>query len=164
MSFTRLSPDSMDQAKVPRLCITPLGLPVVPEVYMMVANSSALRTGDSVMGAVLARISSHFGQPQGGASGIATQRNVVATPAFIPSQPSSLPMNNSLASLCSRIWRTVSAAKVGYSGTETPPAIQMAQSAIIHQAVFLEIIATRSPGWMPRLFRWAAMRRVWSST
>ena len=29
------------QAKLPKLCITPLGAPVVPEVYMMVDMSSA---------------------------------------------------------------------------------------------------------------------------
>ena len=45
MAVTRLRPDAMPQAKVPKLCITPLGAPVVPEVYMMVAMSSAARSG-----------------------------------------------------------------------------------------------------------------------
>ena len=31
-SLTRFSQEVMDQAKVPKLCITPLGMPVVPEV------------------------------------------------------------------------------------------------------------------------------------
>ena len=31
-SGTRFRPDVIDQAKVPKLCITPLGMPVVPEV------------------------------------------------------------------------------------------------------------------------------------
>ena len=31
-------PAATDQAKVAKLCITPLGAPVVPEVYMMVAE------------------------------------------------------------------------------------------------------------------------------
>ncbi len=41
------------------------------------------------------------------------------TPGFICAQPSSLPMKQALDSLCVRIWRTVSAANVGYKGTET---------------------------------------------
>ena len=28
-------PEVIDQAKVPKLCITPLGMPVVPDVYVM---------------------------------------------------------------------------------------------------------------------------------
>ena len=38
----------------------------------------------------------------------------------------------------------------------------MAKSVISHQAVFLLISATRSPGWMPWACRWLAMRRAWS--
>ena len=45
--------------------------------------------------------------------------SAVGTPGFIASQPSSLPTNTSLASLWVRIWRIVSAASVGYSGTDT---------------------------------------------
>ena len=68
------------------------------------------------------------------------------TPGFMPSQPSSLPTKQALASLCVRIWCTVSWASVGYSGTDTWPAIQIAQSAIIQCAVFLASIAMREPG------------------
>ncbi len=85
------------------------------------------------------------------------------TPPFMPPQPSSLPTNSSRASLCSRIWRTVSAASVGYSGTETCPAIQIAQSVIIQWAQFFEISAILLPGARPRPCRYAAMRRVSSS-
>ena len=40
----------------------------------------------------------------------------------------------------------VAGASVGYSGTETPPASQMAKSLINQWAVFLDMRATRSPG------------------
>jgi hypothetical protein len=50
----------IDQAKVPKLCITPLGMPVVPEVYMMVHSSSAGRTGLPASGAVPAMMSSQL--------------------------------------------------------------------------------------------------------
>jgi hypothetical protein len=83
-------------------------------------------------------------------------------PGFIPSQPSSLPTNSSRAPLCSRICRIVPAASVGYSGTDTPPAIQIAQSVISQWAVFLDSSATRSPGCTPMACRCAAMRRAWS--
>ncbi len=46
-------------------------------------------------------------------------------------------MKISFASLWSRIWRMLSGVSVGYSGTETWPAIQIARSANIHQALFL---------------------------
>ena len=58
----------------------------------------------------------------------------------------------------------VSAVSVGYSGTDTPPANQIEKSAISHQAVFLEISATRSPGCRPCALRCAAMRRAPSIT
>ena len=58
----------------------------------------------------------------------------------------------------------VPAASVGYSGTETQPAIQIAKSLISQCAVFFDSSATLSPGFRPRLCRWAAMRRVWSMT
>ena len=57
----RFSPDSTPQAKVAKLCITPLGVPVVPEVYMMVESSSPSRTGWPANGAVRAQMSSHPG-------------------------------------------------------------------------------------------------------
>jgi hypothetical protein len=41
------------------------------------------------------------------------------TPGSMVSQLSSLPMKQTLASLWARTWQTVSAAKVGYGGTET---------------------------------------------
>ena len=58
----------------------------------------------------------------------------------------------------------VPGASVGYSGTDTPPASQIAKSDIIQCAVFFEISATRSPGSMPCAFRCAAMRLAWSMT
>lgn len=69
-------------------------------------------------------------------------------------------MNNSFESLCSKMCCTVLAASVGYNGTETWPAIQIAQSAIIQCALFLASIAILLPGSKFRLFRCAAMRRV----
>ena len=53
------------------------------------------------------------GQSVAGESGSAMHGRPPGTPAFIVSQSSSLPTNSSRASLCSRIWRTVSAASVG---------------------------------------------------
>jgi hypothetical protein len=80
------------------------------------------------------------------------------------SQPSSLPTKQALASLWLRICWTVLAASVGYSGTETCPAIQIARSLISHQAQFFDRIATLDPGSHPWALRCAAMRRVWSAT
>ena len=57
-SVMRLRPASIAHAKLPKLCITPLGMPVVPEVYMMVARSAASRTGLPASGAVRPTISS----------------------------------------------------------------------------------------------------------
>ena len=50
-SGMRLSPSSTAAMKLPKVCITPLGAPVVPEVYMMVESSSAGRVGNSGNGA-----------------------------------------------------------------------------------------------------------------
>jgi len=51
----------MDQAKVAKLCITPLGMPVVPEVYMMVESSSPSRSGSPCSGGVRFTTSSQPG-------------------------------------------------------------------------------------------------------
>jgi hypothetical protein len=61
IASTRLRPAATDQANVAKLCITPFGAPVVPEVYMIVASSSPGRTGSPANGAVRATMSSHFG-------------------------------------------------------------------------------------------------------
>ena len=90
--------------------------------------------------------------------------NPAGTPGFMCSQPSSLPTNSTLAPECSRICAIVVGASVGYSGTETAPASQIAKSLIIQCAVFFEMMATRSPGCTPRLCRCVAMRRAWSQT
>ena len=58
MAVTRFRPDCTPQAKVSKLCITPLGAPVVPEVYMMVDSSPASRTGLPFRGSVLATMPS----------------------------------------------------------------------------------------------------------
>ena len=63
----------------------------------------------------------------------------------IASQPSSLPMKSSFASLCSRIWRTGPAARVAYNGTGTWPAIQAATSHISQCAIFFDRMAMRVP-------------------
>ena len=57
----RLRPDVIDQAKVSKLCITPFGLPVVPEVYISVESSSPSRTGLPCSGALRATMSSQVG-------------------------------------------------------------------------------------------------------
>ena len=58
----------------------------------------------------------------------------------------------------------VSAASVGYSGTDTWPAIQIAQSLISQWAQFFDRMAMRLPGGKPKDCRCAAMRRVSSIT
>jgi hypothetical protein len=160
----RLRAAPIDHAKAAKLCITPLGMPVVPDVYMMVASSSPSRTGLSASGGVRSMMLSHVGHSPAGASGRLMHGSESGTPAFIATQSSSLPTNSSFASLCSRIRRTVPAASVGYSGTETCPAIQIAKSAIIQCAVFFDHSAMHDPGASPRPFRCAAIRRVWSMT
>ena len=44
-----------------KLCITPLGMPVVPEVYMMVDSSAPSRTGSPASGAVPLTMASQLG-------------------------------------------------------------------------------------------------------
>jgi hypothetical protein len=61
IAVTRFRPLCTPQAKVPKLCITPLGAPVVPDVYMIVDSSSAGRTGSPAIGATLATMSSQPG-------------------------------------------------------------------------------------------------------
>ena len=56
----RLSPCSIMACKVPKLCITPFGLPVVPEVYITVHRFSAGRTTWPCSGACLPTMSDHF--------------------------------------------------------------------------------------------------------
>ena len=116
----------IDHAKVANECITPLGCPVVPDVYMMVASSSPSRVGWPASGAVFAMRSSHDSNGPAGASGVAMQGRPGGTPARMVDQSSSLPRISTRASLCSRILRTEPAASVGYRGTETWPAIQIA--------------------------------------
>ena len=67
-----------------------------------------------------------------------------------------------LAPLCSSTYFTVSADSVGKMATVVLPDIQMASSAMMKCAVFLDKIATRAPGSSPRDFRCVAMRRAWS--
>ena len=85
----------------------------------------------------------------GGESGSATRSTPGGSPGSIAGKPSSLPTKTSFAPLCSRILRMLSGVSVGYTGTDTWPASQMARSAISHQAVFLEKMATRLPGSHP---------------
>ena len=85
-------------------------------------------------------------------------------PAFMFSQPSSLPRKQAAASLWVRIWPMLAGASVGYKGTDTQSAIQMARSLISHQAQFFDRMATLDPGARPKVLRWAAMRRTWSPT
>ena len=83
---------------------------------MMVASSSPGRTGSPWSGAVLAMISSHRGQLFFASlrrERMADARQAGGTPSSMRSQPSSLPTNSSLDSLCSRIWRIVPVASVG---------------------------------------------------
>ena len=105
---------------------------------------------------------SQVGQSIAGESGRLILGRSAGTPSFISSQPSSLPMKTRRASLCSRTWRIVPAASVGYSGTDTYPAIQMAKSAMSQCAVFLAMSPMRDPGSKPSDLRYAAMRRDWS--
>ena len=58
----------------------------------------------------------------------------------------------------------VSAASVGYSGTETWPASQIAKSAISQCAVFFDSSAMFEPLGRPSDCRCAAMRRTSSIT
>ncbi len=162
-SVTRFRPASIAQAKFAKLCITPLGMPVVPEVYMMVARSAPSRSGLPGSGAVRATISSQRMSARAcasaGDSGKVTHGRPAGTPGRMVPQSSSLPRNSRRASQCCRICAMVPAASVGYSGTDTQPAIQIAKSAIIHQAQFFDRIAMREPGSQPCCCRKAAMRR-----
>ena len=88
----------------------------------------------------------------------------VGRPAFMFSQPSSLPRKQAAASLWVRIWPMLAGASVGYKGTDTQSAIQMARSLISHQAQFFDRIATFAPGSQPCALRCVAMRRTWSPT
>ncbi|MCY1440087.1 hypothetical protein D9M71_563470 [compost metagenome] len=68
-------------------------------------------------------------------------------------------MNASAASECSSTWATDSAVRLGYNGTETCPAIQIARSAMIQCAQFFEIRAIWLPCGSSRArSQWAAQR------
>ena len=82
------------------------------------------------------------------------------TPGRCAAQSSSLPANSSRASQWSRIERTDAAVSVGYSGTETWPAIQIARSAMIQWAQFFDTIAIAEPGGRSSDLRCEAMRRT----
>ena len=58
---TRFRPDCTPRAKVAKLCITPLGVPVVPELCMMVASSPPSRSGRPGSSSVRAQTSSQPG-------------------------------------------------------------------------------------------------------
>jgi hypothetical protein len=69
----------------------------------MVAISSRSRSGSPGIGAVRARMSSHFSVAVSGAIGSVMSGMSAGTPGFIASQSSSLPTNSSFDSLCSRM-------------------------------------------------------------
>ena len=133
--------------------MTPLGWPVEPEVYMIIARSSGRRAGRSTSGAVLAISASQPSNCVGGASGSAIHGRPSGTPPACCSQVSSLPTNSSLASLCSSKKRSVSAPSVGKIATVVQPAIQIANSAVKKCAQFFDRMATWQPAPSPRLCR-----------
>jgi len=130
---------------------------------MIVASSSAARVGVPTSGPWAAQAAS---QPvkrrfaPSGASGKAMQGNSAGIPGSIEAQSSSLPTKSREAPLWASKSRTEVPVSVGYSGTDTWPAIQIAQSAISQCAQFFEISAIREPGGRPSDCRCAAMRRV----
>src|SRR5664279_6524215 len=85
-SGTRRNPVASDHANVEKLCITPLGVPVVPDVYMMVESSSPSRTGLACRGGVAATIASQLAKVLAGASGRAMQGSASGTPQRVVSQ------------------------------------------------------------------------------
>jgi len=83
-----------------KLVITPLGVPVEPDVYSSMARSSAARVGWPASAGVRATMASQVSKAVGGASGRAMQGRASGTPADCCGQVSSLPTNNALAPLC----------------------------------------------------------------
>ena len=143
-----------------KLCITPLGWPVDPEVYMIMAKSVGARAMSPINGAVWLTTSSHFVKALLGAKGKAMQGKFVGTKGACNGHVSSLPTNKKLASLWSNTKRMVSPDSVGKMATVVPPAIQMANSAMMKCAQFFERIATRSPGFNFCACRYAAIERA----
>src|SRR5271167_1648974 len=113
---------------------------------MMVARSSAERVGLAEMGGWEAITPSQVGLAGLGAVGKQMRHTPGGKPEFAISLSSVGPRKQALDSLCSRMCRTVCALSEGYTGTLTCPAIQIARSAITHQAEFRDRMATRDPG------------------
>ena len=142
-SGTRFRPAAIDQAKVAKLCITPLGVPVVPEVYMIGRELVAVaqrRLGAAA--ACAATIASQLADSR--CAGAERQARCTGSPsrnagAASPSQPSSLPTNSSSRLSCAR--GSAGSCRPRASGTAAPrrsPAIQIAKSASSQWAQFLE--------------------------
>lgn len=109
---------------------------------MMVANCSAAGLGLSWIGELRCKSSQLKSKSPGGCSGRLMVGSPGRTPAAMPGQSSSLPINTRADSECSSTCATDSAVRLGYKGTDTWPAIQIARSAMTQWAQFLEIIAT----------------------
>ena len=126
---------------------------------MIIARSVGARATRPSMGGVRAMISSQL-SPVFGPIGMEMRLTPSGTPGSCAAQVSSLPTRSTFASLCSSTKRMVWAPSVGKMATVVKPPIQMASSPMKKCAQFLVSMATRSPGFRPRLFRWAAMRRA----
>ncbi len=79
----------------------------------MVASSVWLREGLACIGSDDSTISFQVGKALSGLKGKLMQDTSSGTPAAIAGQSSSLPTKRYFDSLCSRIWRTLSAVSVG---------------------------------------------------
>ena len=153
---------SLARVACSKLCMTPLGVPVEPDVYISMAMSSGLRCGLPAIGSLALTIASQVSNVFFGAKGKAMHGRPAGMPGICCAHVSSLPTNNRLAPLCSSTYFTVSADSVGKMATVVPPDIQIASSAIMKCAVFFDNIAMRTPGSKPRELRCVAMRRAWS--
>jgi len=143
-----------------KLCMTPLGVPVEPEVYISIARSAGARCGLPAIGEFVLTMASQVSKVGCGASGKEMHGSPAGTPGICCAQVSSLPTNKRRAPLCSSTYFTVSTDSVGKIATVVPPDIQIASSAIIKCAVFFDRMAIREPGSNPRDVRCVAMRRA----
>lgn len=127
----------------------------------MVAISSPSRSGWVSIGRVFFWISFQSAPLSPRESGMRMRYVDGGSPSSTIVSSSSRPTKQATHSLCSTIWRIEGAVSVWYSGTLTWPAIQIAKSAMNHQALFLPSSAMCELGGQPCASRCAARRRLW---
>ena len=130
-------------------CITPLGRPVVPLVYMMNIRSSSEPTGTGSTSDWAANHSSYAITPSAGSPPAWIQCSIgVASPrprSSPTSSANSAPKISTEVPESERMNSSSSATRRQFSGTTTPPALPTAKNDSTNSVEFISRSPTRSP-------------------